>query len=209
MAWPRSFHSAALAAICAVGTFAASTAPAGAQAYRWKDENGIVHYGDVVPPKYRDQAQVELSRDGIPLRKVERALTPAERAAQEEKRKAEAIEAEKREAVDRLDRALMSKYANMRELQAAHDRELERSDEELAAFTSRAQDLSNAAFALLGIKTRNRDQRIELGKLSNDLAQVSEILDKKVKERSDKESRQRLERSRFQELAARRGGAPK
>jgi hypothetical protein len=175
-----------------------------AQAYRWKDENGVVHYGDVVPPKYRDQAQVEISRDGVPLRKVERALTPSERAALEEKRRVEALEAEKREAVERLDRALMSKYANLRELQAAHDRELERADEELGAFTARAQDLSKAAFALLGIKPLNRDQRIELGKLSNDLLQVSEILDKKLKERREKESRQRLERSRFQELVSRK-----
>jgi hypothetical protein len=201
-----SMFNRALAAICGVGIFCVFFSSfTYAQAYRWKDENGIVHYGDVVPPKYRDQAQIELSREGVPISKTERALTPAERIALEERRKAQAIEAEKREAVDRLDRALMSKYANMNELKAAHDRELITADEELSAFTARAQELSKAAFDMLDVKPRTIVRRNELGKLSNDLAQVSEIIDRKLKERVEKVSRQKLERARFEDLLGRKG----
>jgi hypothetical protein len=174
-----------------------------AQTYRWKDEKGITHYGDAVPARYKDQAQVELSRDGIPLKRTDRALTAEERKALEEKRAADMLEAEKREAVDRLDRALMSKYANSRELDVAHLRELERADDELGAFTSRASDLSARAFDLLKLPSRSRDQRTQLSQLENDLNQIAEILERKLTDRRNTESRQRLERSRFEELMGR------
>lgn len=176
-----------------------------AQMYRWKDEHGVTHYGDVVPPKYRDQAQVEMSNQGLTLRKLERALTPAERAALEAKRKAEEIEAQKREAVERMDRALLSKYANLRELAAAHERELSIVDDELVAFSARAQELSKEAFALLALRKLNRDQKQALTRLSADLSQIAEILERKLKERDERLSRQNEERARFVELLARKG----
>ncbi len=187
-----------LAAICAEGTIA----PVFAQTYRWRDEKGIVHYGDSVPARYKDSARVELNEAGVAIRKTEQALTPEQRAQREAQRAAEAAAAEKTEFGARLDRALMTKFANVRELKAAHDRELALTDEQLESFTIRATDLSESAFELLKLKRRTRDQRLELGRLSNDLTQVADALEKKMAERVSKAQRQATERARFEALTS-------
>ncbi len=184
-------------------------AVASAQAYRWKDERGVTVYGDVVPPQYKDSAQVELSRSGVAIKKIEAALTPAQRAEQEARRVEEAEAAARKEAVDRIDRALVSKFANAGELAVAHGRDLERVDSELTNFTTRATELSVRAKSLYTSKKLSRDQRAELSAISGDLSQTVEIIERKLSERSATLSRHRLERERFQELMARKSGAGK
>ena len=34
----------------------ARSAKPGGQMYKWVDENGVTHYGQTIPPEYRDQA---------------------------------------------------------------------------------------------------------------------------------------------------------
>ena len=190
-------------------TFAFS-AVATAQTYRWIDEKGVTVYGDRVPPQYKDSAQVELSRSGITVKKTEPALTPLQRAEMEAKRAAEAEIAAKKEAVDRIDRALVSKYANAGELAAAHGRDLIRIDDELTGFTSSAQGLTERAKALYSnTKKLSRDQRAELDGLSNDLLQAAEIIERKLNERAEAMKRHKLERARFEELMGRKASLVK
>ncbi len=192
---------ALIAVLCANAAFA--------QTYRWVDEKGVTVYGDRVPPQYRDSAQVELSGGGIPLKKIAPALTPQQRAEMEAKKAAEAEEAAKKEAIDRIDRALTSKYANASELAAAHGRDLERIDDELAGFTRRVGEMSARAKVLYGSKRLSRDQLSELEGLRNDLLQIAEILERKLIERSDALKRHRQERDRFEELMGRGKAAVK
>lgn len=87
------------------------TAVAQAQnVYRWTDEHGEVHYGHAVPPEYADRGYDRLSRDGMVLERVERALTPQERATRAARRALEAeAEALMRNQESR-DRLLMAAY---------------------------------------------------------------------------------------------------
>jgi hypothetical protein len=48
------------------------------RAYKWVDKDGVVHYGDTVPPEYSEQAHQELNRQGVAVRDYPRQLSPAE-----------------------------------------------------------------------------------------------------------------------------------
>lgn len=91
--------------------------------YKWTDEHGKVHYGDSIPAHQSDLGHKELDSMGRVKNKVERTrLSPAEkqqRVAEELKRKqAEREEAEQ----NRHDRALMSTYVNVGEIDLARER---------------------------------------------------------------------------------------
>lgn len=65
---------------------------AGAQTktYKWKDRDGVVHFGDTVPPEYAEQAHQELNSQGVPIREFPRQLSPAEAEAAKQAATAEA-----------------------------------------------------------------------------------------------------------------------
>jgi hypothetical protein len=93
--------------------------------YKWTDEHGKVHYGDSIPAQESDLGHKELDNLGRVRNKVERTrLSPAEkqqRVAEELQRKrAQREEAEQ----NRHDRALMSTYADVGEIDLARERAL-------------------------------------------------------------------------------------
>lgn len=60
------------------------------KSYRWVDNNGVTHYGDVVPPEYAAQGRSELNSQGVPVREFPRQLTPAEASEAQQKAAEEA-----------------------------------------------------------------------------------------------------------------------
>jgi len=91
-----------------------------AQTYSWTDEDGNVHYGDSIPPEYRDQEQRTL-RDGVEVDRTDRALTEEER---EELRRQEELAAEAERAAElqrQRDQQLMRLYASVEEIQRVRD----------------------------------------------------------------------------------------
>lgn len=109
-------------------TLAAWLVPAAAGAaeqeqklYRWVDENGIVHYGDSVPPEYADADKQILNEHGITLGVVRGKKTPEELA--EERRQQEL--AGQREEQRRQDQALLATYLSVDEIIMHRDRRVE------------------------------------------------------------------------------------
>ncbi len=99
--------------------------PAWSQAttYRWVDEHGRVHYGDVMPGQQAGRGHSELDRQGRVVRETERArTTPADRqeaqARQEEARR-------RAEQQQRHDRALLTTYVSEQEIDLVRDRAME------------------------------------------------------------------------------------
>ena len=111
-----------------VAAFALSL-PAGAAMYKWVDEHGTTHYGDSVPPRYASRAS-ERGKPAARPAKNEQAkavqLAPSEE--EQERRNAEA-----RRQLDRQrqDTALLSTYANEKEIELARTRELKRNQDTL------------------------------------------------------------------------------
>lgn len=99
--------------------------------YRWVDENGNVHYGDKVPPKYLKQEHEELNEQGAMIKKHDRAMTAEERA-EKERQDAERKRLENERRAQALrDRVLTDTYTTERDLVAARDARLEAIDSQL------------------------------------------------------------------------------
>ena len=49
-------------------------------AYRWVDEQGVVHYGDNIPPQYASQDRAILNSQGVEVGHLDAQKTPAEEA---------------------------------------------------------------------------------------------------------------------------------
>src|SRR5262252_3054325 len=50
-------------------------------AYRWVDEQGVVHYGDHIPPQYAIQERAILNAQGVEVGHLDAPKTPTEEAA--------------------------------------------------------------------------------------------------------------------------------
>jgi hypothetical protein len=104
--------------------FIATHAVAQQQLYRWVDENGLVHYGDHVPPAYANQDREILNSHSVRVRTVEGAASDeelAERARQEETQQAALTVARERA---RLDRVLLATYPSVSEIERLRDQRL-------------------------------------------------------------------------------------
>ena len=94
-------------------------------AYKWVDKNGVVQYGDRIPPEYANADRDVLNSQGVRVASEQGELTAEERAKQERL----AIEAEaERQAqaeVSRRDRMLLDTYVTVAEIEDLRDRRLE------------------------------------------------------------------------------------
>ena len=50
-----------------------------ARLYKWADENGVIHFGDTIPLKYRVRKHVELNEQGATIKTHAAQETKAER----------------------------------------------------------------------------------------------------------------------------------
>lgn len=89
--------------------------------YRWVDDQGVVHYGDRIPPEFAKKDRDILNDQGIKVGFVEGEQTPEEllkRARREERRQILLARA-------RRDRILLATYLSVGEIELLRDRRLE------------------------------------------------------------------------------------
>jgi len=124
-------YLAALALCLATATVQATT-------YRWVDEQGRVHYGDVIPNKDAGRGNVELDKQGRVKKETPRSqFSPEERRQMEaeQSRREEARRAQ--EAQLRRDRALLTTYVSESEIDLARDRALDQEEATLKGLRAR------------------------------------------------------------------------
>jgi hypothetical protein len=93
--------------------------------YRWVDDNGVVHYGDRIPPQYANRDRNVLNNQGVRVGFEEGEVTPEERAAIAARQtEAEAQVAAKAE-VARRDRVLLDTYLSVSDIEDLRNRRLE------------------------------------------------------------------------------------
>jgi hypothetical protein len=104
--------------LCAVTLLASPGFAAGATngrtLYKWVDEQGVIHYGDHIPPEYAGQEQHVMNSQGIEISRLEAQKSPEALAAEEQKR-AEAEQSKNR------DRNLLNTYASVQEIERLRD----------------------------------------------------------------------------------------
>jgi len=134
----RHFLLAMIAIACV-----AWAAPADAQkVYRWVDENGVVHFGDSIPPEYSKERHEVLDSRGMRT-----TVNDAESAPEAPAR-------------DDRDRALLASYSSVAEIEAVRDRRTgyltsqnEVAQERLEGLQVRRQELDGNPAALNELAT--------------------------------------------------------
>lgn len=140
--------------------------------YRWVDDDGETHYGQSVPPEFKDYGYVRLAPDGTVRERVEPALSPEEIA----ERRRERAEQAKKEAAERSqearDRMLLATYNSEEDVREALQMQLAGIESQRVS-TRMALDLVESRFeSLIG----------RAAKLNREGRTVSETLQSTIKE---------------------------
>jgi hypothetical protein len=89
--------------------------------FKWVDEDGVIHYGDSIPPEYRDLPKERLNDQGVAVEAIEGKKTEeqlAEEARLEKLRVAQELQ-------QRADQALLNTYLSVEEIVMHRDRRVE------------------------------------------------------------------------------------
>jgi len=103
--------------------FCLSNASLAADTYRWKDKDGKVHYGTVVPSEYAEQPYDILNSAGMVIEHVEDTSVPMDvRAAQKNQKREPLISNEERQR--QSDRLLVIQYRSEEDISRALELEI-------------------------------------------------------------------------------------
>jgi hypothetical protein len=98
---------------------------ANGKVFNWTDNEGVMHYGDRVPPEFASTGHIVLNKHGIEIRRVDAEKTEEEKA---ELRRLAELRAEQLKARNRAllrDKVLLSTYLSIEEIEALRDRRIE------------------------------------------------------------------------------------
>jgi Domain of unknown function (DUF4124) len=164
------------AARIALGLLLASVAllPPGAQAgeknpvsaYRWVDDQGVVHYGDSIPPQYAEKAHEMLNKQGVEVGHTEAQKTPEELAV-EARERADAL---KRQQHDNF---LVTTYTSVKDIESLRDVRLDQLQGQRVAAEAYVENLHSRLAALQDRAKHFRpyNRRADARKMPDDLAE--------------------------------------
>ena len=92
--------------------------------YKWVDEHGVTHYGQSIPPEYRDKPAAEMTKRGLTVNRIDPAASAAERKNAAERALRDKEEQKRLAEQRRRDTALMNTYSSAREIDEARERSL-------------------------------------------------------------------------------------
>lgn len=99
--------------------------------YRWVDDDGVVHFGDRVPPEYADRSRHRVNQQGVAVGYEEGTLSDEERAVQAEAAAAAEQAARDRAEIARRDRMLLDTYLSVEDIERLRDQRLELLDSQI------------------------------------------------------------------------------
>ena len=110
-------------------------------AYRWVDEQGVVHYGDNIPPQYASQDRTILNAQGVEVGHLDKQKTPEE----------EAVAARARDVLMKQkqhDAFLVSTYTSVKDIEALRDARLDQLKSQRAAAEQYVESLRSRLSSL-------------------------------------------------------------
>jgi hypothetical protein len=114
-----------VAAIVLPSAGSAQSRSAAPRLYKWTDRNGVVQYGDKIPPEYANVDRNVLNDQGVRVGFEEGEITPQERAVVEERERALEAERVAKAETARRDRMLLETYLSVSDIEDLRDRRLE------------------------------------------------------------------------------------
>ena len=212
--WLRNVLPLAGTALALV-TLLSVARPALAATYKWVDEKGVVHYTDKMPPEEVNKGNVELNKQGIPVKKTEPAPTPEQRRAKAFEEEQQKQLAKQQEEAERRDRALLSSYTSESEIDLARNRSLQTIDSVLksaqaygAQLTKRQADLEAKKKAEYSDKPAPAALDRELEGIMTELGHQADLIALKQRETAQVNAKYDTDKQRWRALVAAKGGEP-
>lgn len=138
----------------------------GVAAYKWTDDQGVVHYGDSIPPQYAEKAHEALDRQGMAIGHSDAAKT-AEELAKEAR--------DHDEVVKKLqhDNFLIATYTSVKDIESLRDVRLDQLKGQRVAADAYVENLKSRLLALQGRAKHFRPYSTQAGahRLPDDLAE--------------------------------------
>ncbi len=182
-----------------------ASASAQGATYRWVDEQGKVHYGDVLPPQQTGLGSVELDKQGRVKKETPRTrLTPDEQRRREEA--ADQAETVKRQEQlqRRHDQALLSTYVSEEEIDLARDRAVHQETSTLAGIkaqlTAAGEKLDYANRQLA--KSQSKAYLQMRSEAQAEQAHLNQVVRQREKDLEETRARFEADKLRFRALRA-------
>lgn len=194
-------------AALAIALFAVAV-PGHAATYKWVDEKGVVHYTDKIPPEAVNKGNVQLDKNGVPIRRTDPAMTSEQRRKLAEEDARQQQLAKDRELVDRRDRALLATYTVESEIDLARKRALSTIEQQVQSATAYTGQLAKRKSdveqrkAALGDKPVPPVLERELANINAELGRQDDLLTAKQKEVVVVNARYDADKKRWRELRA-------
>ncbi len=141
----RARHLLLFVPAALLATAAALAAPPnqskGPVTYRWVDDQGVVHYGDTVPPQYAAKDREIINPQGVPVGHLDAQKTPEQLAA-DERQRAEMIKQKQH------DTFLVTTYTSVKDIEALRDARLDQLKTQQSAGQQYVESLRSRLTAL-------------------------------------------------------------
>jgi hypothetical protein len=175
--------------------------------YKWVDDKGVVHYSDVVPPEAVNKGTVELSKQGLQVKKTEAALTPEQLKAKAAENERQRVLAKQQEEIARRDRALLASYTSENEIDLARARAMQTIDNVMQSAQAYVAGLSKRRDAALAKKAAAGDKppadvNREIEMLNSEIERQSDLLAQKKREAATVTAKYDTDKQRWRELVA-------
>ena len=204
----RYIAAMTLTALVAAAALLASPGSARAALYKWVDEKGVVHYTDTLPPEAVDKARIELNKQGVEVKKTDKALTPEQRRASEQDAQRQKDLARQQEEIARRDRALLSSYTSEAEIDLARKRSLQTIDNVVQSTLAYSDQLNKRKAEIETKKEELKGKPViavldrELESIDAALARQAELIEQKKRETEIVVAKYDADKQRWRELVA-------
>lgn len=184
-------------------------APADAgKLYKWVDEDGKVHYTDTPPPESSKQERDVLNQHGQITETLERQKTAEEIAAEEARKEQLRRQKEAEEAQAAKDRALLSTYTNVEQIEMAREGRVTAIESQINVVSSTIANLEERLSELeqQAAQIRNNDRPVpdnlqkRIEETRDELLNNQRYLMRKQGEREETRDKFNAEIERYKEL---------
>jgi Domain of unknown function (DUF4124) len=206
----RALLVATLMTLVATAAMLAVLGQARAAMYKWVDDKGTVHYTDTLPPEAVDKASVEFNKQGVPVKKIDKALTTEQRRAIEQDSQRQKQLARQQEELARRDRALLSSYTSEAEIDLARNRSLQTINNVVQSTLAYSDQLGKRKVEVEAKKEEMKGKPSvavldrELENIDAELARQSELIAQKKRETETVVAKYDADKQRWRQLVAAR-----
>jgi len=164
--WLLAATALACAGACAAAAPSKSSSKQGV-AYRWVDEQGVVHYGDHIPPQYASKERAVLNSQGVEVGRLEAQKSPEQATAEARAREAQMKQRQH-------DAFLITTYTSIKDIEALRDLRLDQLRGQRAAAEQYTESLRTrlATLQTRALNFQPYNSRPDARRMPDDLAET-------------------------------------